>query len=76
MGADLGAGTALMRMRRTRSRKRSLYLKDPEYVKNKQREKMEQFDQCLSKTSGIEDRVTRGLVGMMCLAKSMGEITE
>jgi len=54
----------------------NLYLKEPEYVKKKQEEKMEQFNNCLGKASKIDDELVRGLTGISCFLKSNKEITE
>ena len=54
----------------------NLYLKDPEYVKQKTEEKMEKFNSCLNEASDIDDPLIKGLVGFSCLLKSDKEITE
>jgi hypothetical protein len=54
----------------------NMFLKDPEYVKKKQEEKMEQFNNCIGKAAKIEDELIRGLTGISCFLKSNKEITE
>jgi hypothetical protein len=54
----------------------NLFLKDPEYVKEKSKEKMKKFENCLNKASNIDEPLIRGAVGISCFLESNKEITE